>query len=104
MEKTLENRRKVPRKPLVGMLDIYSRDESANLGKGFVTNLNETGLKLVSQENFKLGQELLLHFNLQNGWKFDFAGKVVYQEEAVSAVAYGIEFLAGQGTFILRLI
>ena len=86
------------------MLDIYSKEESTNLGKGFVTNLNENGLKLVTQESFRLGQELNLHFNLPNGWKFDFAGKVVYQEEAVSAVAYGVEFLSGQGTFILKLI
>ncbi|MHB9154299.1 MAG: PilZ domain-containing protein [Endomicrobiales bacterium] len=98
------NRRKLGRKPLVSSLEIYSRDARKNLGRGYVTNLNEEGLGLVSRQALAVGEEVILDFGLPNGWKFDFFGTIVYAEEGVFSRLYGVKFSPGQGTFVFKLI
>lgn len=99
----LTERRKLKRKPIVSQIDIYSKDTNHQLGKGVVIDLSERGMKLIVPQLFELGKELSLHFSLSDGWKFDFFGRIVHAEEAVESIAYGIEFLPNQGTFLLRL-
>lgn len=100
----MENRRKVERKPLVGSIEIYSKEEKKSIGRGFITNLNEEGVGIIMTESLKLGEEFLLDFHLPNGWKFDFFGRIVYAEKGLSSTAYGVEFTPGQGTFLLKLV
>jgi Tfp pilus assembly protein PilZ len=100
----VENRRRSRRKPFVGPLEIYSKDNTKSLGKGHVTNVNEDGLAIVTPEKLALGDEVLLNFSIPNGWKFDFFGRVVYTEKGVMTNAYGVKFSPGQGTFIFKLV
>jgi Tfp pilus assembly protein PilZ len=100
----MENRRKLKRKPMVGSLNIYTTNDRRSIGKGYVTNLNENGIGIVTEEPLKLGDEVLLDFKLPNGWEFDFFGKVVYEEKGVSTMSYGVEFLPGQSTFIFKIV
>lgn len=97
-------RRRTKRKSLVSAIDIYSKDISGSIGRGFAIDLSEDGIKLVTSDSLRMDQELSFHFSLPNGWKFDFFGKIVHYEKAVSANAYGVKFLPGQSTFILRLV
>lgn len=99
----LNERRKMRRKPIVSPIDIYCELNSYRFGKGFAVDLSERGMKLITPECLGLGRELCLHFSLGDGCKFDFFGRIVHAEEAVDSIAYGIEFLPSQGTFLLRL-
>lgn len=100
----MENRRKNRRRPLVSSIEIFSKDKAKSLGKGYVTNLHQGGLGLITPQDLSLGDEIILDFNLPNGWKLDFFGKVIYAEKAISSKAYGVEFLPGQATFILNIV
>jgi len=101
----MDNRRKLARKQTVAPVDVYSKSRHKVLGKGFVTNINEAGVLLLTQEHFSLGDELVVDFKLSNGWRLDFAGKIVHIDEAaVSSKAYGFKFLPDQATFVLKLV
>lgn len=98
------NRRKLNRKPLMGPLEIFSRDASAILGKGYVMNLHEEGMGIVTENELQQGDEVLLNFGLPNGWKLDFRGTVVHQEKGEYSTVYGVKFAPGQSTFILKIV
>lgn len=100
----MKNQRKTKRKAFVSSVEIYCKDIKRKLGKGFIVDINENGIKLVTAADFKIGEELSLHFALPNGWKFDFFGKVIHEDAGVAAKAYGIKFLEGQVTFVLKLL
>jgi Tfp pilus assembly protein PilZ len=100
----MENRRSARRKPLVSSLEIFSKDCTKNLGKGYVTNLHEDGLCLVTDQHLEVGEEFRLNFGLPNGWKFDFFGRIVHAQEGIESKAYGVKFSPGQGTFIFKLV
>ena len=100
----MDNRRKLHRKQTVAPIEIYSKSRKKVVGNGFVTNINEQGVLLLTQEHFHLGDELVVDIKLPNGWRLDFAGKIVHIDKAtVSSKAYGIKFLPDQATFILKL-
>lgn len=100
----MDNQRKKHRKPLVGTLEIFSKDAAKNIGKGYVTNLNEDGLGIVTQHHLEIGEEFRLVFGLPNGWKFDFSGTVVHAQKGVESRSYGVKFAPGQETFIFKLV
>ncbi|HBU70097.1 MAG TPA: hypothetical protein DEE98_06890 [Elusimicrobia bacterium] len=101
----MDNRRNLTRKQTVAPVSIYSAERKKLIGEGFVTNINEDGVLLLTQEKLKLGAELVVDFRLPNGWRLDFAGKIVHIDEAsISSKAYGMKFLPDQATFILKLV
>jgi Tfp pilus assembly protein PilZ len=83
---------------------MYANDVTRSIGKGYITNLNEHGMGVVTPHHLEIGQKLLLLFTLPNGWKFDFFGKVIHTQDGVESRAYGIEFAPGQGTFVLKIV
>ena len=99
----MDERRRHSRKPTLCTLEIYSNDISRNVGKGFILDLNEGGMSIVSNETLPLGGKFSLHFRLKDKWYLDFFGTVVHKGKVASSNTYGIKFLAGQGTELLRL-
>lgn len=87
----------------MGALHIFSRDISKTIGAGFVTNMNELGMRMISHADLSPGDELSLHFRLPNNWKLDFLGTIVHKTTTPITHSYGIRFREGQGTFLLRL-
>jgi hypothetical protein len=51
-------RRKLRRKPLIGQMKIFAGDVLQDIGEGFVVNLNEEGVRIITPQALPLGQEL----------------------------------------------
>jgi hypothetical protein len=100
----MDEKRRLSRKLMTSNLNIFSKDCQFNIGKGHVVDLSEHGMRMTSEKNLAVGQELMLHFRAPNSLNLDFKGKIVHKEDAVNANAYGVKFLAGQDTFILKLL
>ncbi len=88
----MKERRKSQRMPLAVLLEICAQETHRSVGKGFITNLSDSGLALETMERLSLGDNFLLRFTLLNGWSFDVLGEVVYARDGVLTKAYGIEF------------
>jgi hypothetical protein len=99
-----KERRNLKRKPLVGKLDIYSKDACLHIGKGYVVDLNEGGLKILTRHKLEAGKDFLLRFSVPRGWTLDFLGRVRHGRRGIAAYTYGVSFLPGQGTFLLKLM
>jgi hypothetical protein len=100
----MREKRKHARRPLVGPLDIKSKDDGSNIAKGYVVDLNERGMRIVTRNDLKMGEEFSLHFRLPNDWALDFLGKIVHKVEGVLTNSYGVEFSKGQETVVLKLL
>lgn len=97
-------KRRYGRKPLVGPLDIKSKDNYSSIAKGYVVDLNDHGMRIVTKNELKLGDEFSMHFRLPNEWAFDFLGRLIYRVEGVLTNSYGAEFSAGQEMLVLKML
>ncbi len=99
----MENRRKALRKPLVSPVMILAAALRKKIAEGFVTNINDGGLGIVSPKDLPVGDTLLFNINMPNGWHLDLFGKIVHARHGPTLNAYGAVFDPGQATFIFNL-
>lgn len=96
-------KRRLSRKPLVGSLHIFSRYERQDRGGALITDMNEQGMRVISNRDLKPGDEVSLHFHLRYNWKCDYCGTIIYKAPISTARAYGIKFHEKQSAFFMKL-
>ena len=100
----MRERRKIYRKPVVGPIEIYSKEFHATISKGYVVDLNEHGLRFVTKDELGIGEEYSMHFGLPNDWKLDYFGSIVHRTQGILSYAYGVEFSKGQEMLALKVL
>jgi phage gp45-like len=100
----MDEKRKTERNLIEGELQIYSNDGSRTIGEGRVVDLSEGGMRMISSNKLTVGEKFSLHFSIPNSWNLDFFGNIVHKEAVADSTAYGVQFLAGQDTYILKLL
>jgi hypothetical protein len=88
----MQERRAYVRTPLAVSLEILSPGNEMSIGKGFVTNLSETGVALETAKHFASGEKLLLRFSLPKNFLFNLVAEVKYVKEGIFSRAYGVSF------------
>jgi hypothetical protein len=99
----MENRRRAIRKPLVSPIVIQTVALRKKIADGFITNINEGGIAIVSPKELPVGDKLLFNIDMPNGWRFDLFGKIVNARHGPALNAYNATFDPGQATFIFNL-
>jgi hypothetical protein len=99
----MENRRKAVRKPFVTPVVIESVSAREKLADGYVTNINDGGIGVVTPKELPVGDELLFNLSTPNGWRFDLFGIIKHVHHGLSINAYNVTFNPGQATFIFNL-
>lgn len=89
----MQEKRKYLRKPLAVILELLSRGSHKTIGRGFITNLSEGGAALETSHNLRLGDKLMLHFNLPDESEYSLPGEIVYTIDGILTRAYGARFL-----------
>lgn len=100
----MDEKRKADRKLLEGDLKIYSKDCAHNVCEGKLVDLSERGMRMESDKNLNVGEDLTMHFRVPNNWNLDFRGKIIRKESDVDSATYGVKFFEGQDTFILKML
>ena len=73
------------------------------IAEGFITNINDGGVGIVSPVELPVGDELVFNIDMPNGWRFDIFGRIIHARHGASINAYGAVFDPGQATFIFNL-
>jgi Tfp pilus assembly protein PilZ len=99
----MENRRRALRKPFVSPVMVESVEARTKLADGYITNINDGGVGIVTPQKLPVGDELLFNIDMPNGWKFDIFGRIRHAHHGLTINAYNVTFAPGQATFIFNL-
>jgi hypothetical protein len=100
----MDEKRKTERKAMEGDLHIYSNDGARPVGNGRVLDLSEGGMRIASGSDLSIGERFSMHFSIPLSWDLDFFGNIVYKHPVDGTATYGVQFLEGQDTYILKLL
>jgi hypothetical protein len=89
----MQERRAYVRMPLAVSLEMFSSDEQTSIGKGFVTNISESGAALETAKLLGAGDKLLLRFSLAKDIVFSIAAEIKYVKDGIFSRAYGASFM-----------